>query len=603
MHTSAKELIQQLNQMGEATRIEAKLGSESGKSILETVCAYANEPNQDGGYILLGVTKEDNTLFPFYKAVGVENPEKIKDDLSSQCASTFSAVIRPQISEEMVDGKCILKILIPEAQATEKPVYFQKTGLPKGAYRRIGASDVKCTDEDLQLLFGNRSHKSFDQQIVEDATLEDIDANIILLYRQLREQASKTAEELSWTDEELLQSLHCTAKNAKTGEISPTVAGVLLFGKQTSLRRLFPMLRVDYIRVPGTTWVSDPENRFTTIEMRDSLLRLLMRAEAAILDDLPKAFSLPEDQLQRKDLPVVPSRVIREALVNALMHRSYKDQQPIQIIRYTNRLELRNPGYSLASEDRLGEPGSYPRNPFIAAVFHDLNLAEKKGSGIRTMMKLMETHGLTPPAFRSDRITNTFSAQLLFHHFLSEDDIKWLAQFNKLRLNDAQKKSLIFIRETGAIDNSTYRTLNKVETLEASQHLKDLRKKELIIQEPKGSATYYTLSNSINSTQPDKNSTQLKGNSTQLDIPKKISILISRLSRKPKLEKTRDVVITLCKWKELSADEIASILGKRDKKRLVRTIINPLIDSGILEPTIPESPTHPYQKYRTKKIR
>jgi hypothetical protein len=39
MHTSAKELIQQLNQMGEATRIEAKLGIECGKSILETVCA------------------------------------------------------------------------------------------------------------------------------------------------------------------------------------------------------------------------------------------------------------------------------------------------------------------------------------------------------------------------------------------------------------------------------------------------------------------------------------------------------------------------------------------------------------------------------------
>ena len=44
-------------------------------------------------------------------------------------------------------------------------------------------------------------------------------------------------------------------------------------------------------------------------------------AEAAILDDLPKAFGLAEGELQRKDSPLVPQRVIREAVVNALMHR------------------------------------------------------------------------------------------------------------------------------------------------------------------------------------------------------------------------------------------------------------------------------------------
>ena len=88
------------------------------------------------------------------------------------------------------------------------------------------------------------------------------------------------------------------------------------------------------------------------------------------------------------------------------------------LIRYSNRLEVRNPGYSLKSPERLGEPGSETRNPAIAMVLHELKLAETKGSGIRVMRDEMETRGLSPPLLDSDRTGNQFVCQLLFHHFL-----------------------------------------------------------------------------------------------------------------------------------------------------------------------------------------
>ena len=163
-HANIKDLLEKLNHMGEATRIEAKEGRDVGRSIMETVCAYANEPNQDGGYILLGVGKGENAQSDPYKVIGVSNPEKLKDDLTSQCSSSFNTVIRPNISEEMIDGKCVLKVFIPEAQPTEKPVYLKNVGLPKGAYRRIGAADVRCTDEDLQLLYESHSHNLFERK-------------------------------------------------------------------------------------------------------------------------------------------------------------------------------------------------------------------------------------------------------------------------------------------------------------------------------------------------------------------------------------------------------------------------------------------------------
>lgn len=93
----------------------------------------------------------------------------------------------------------------------------------------------------------------------------------------------------------------------------------------------------------------------------------------------------------------------------------------------SSRIEITNPGFSLKPEEYLGEPGSENRNPFIAAIFHETNFAETKGSGIRTIRNLMERAQLMPPTFESDHSKNQFTTRLPLHHFLNEEDIKWLA--------------------------------------------------------------------------------------------------------------------------------------------------------------------------------
>ena len=159
------------------------------------------------------------------------------------------------------------------------------------------------------------------------------------------------------------------------------------------------MTRVDYIRVPGREWVPNPEERYQAVELRGPLLTLIPRVIATVLDDIPSAFALTEDGIHRQDVPVVPRTVIREAIVNALMHRSYRQRQPVQIIRYANRIEIRNPGHSLVPDERLGEPGSLSRNEKIAAVLHEVGLAETKGTGVRSMREAMERANLTLPLF------------------------------------------------------------------------------------------------------------------------------------------------------------------------------------------------------------
>lgn len=139
--TSAVQLLQELNEGGEQTRIEAKTASEVGTSVLETVCAFANEPDLRGGYFLLGVKRTNENLFEPYSAVGVKNAEKLTEDLATQGASVFNRPVRPQIHTESIDGQTVVWVFVTEALVGDKPIFFVKEGLPKGDIWRYGATD------------------------------------------------------------------------------------------------------------------------------------------------------------------------------------------------------------------------------------------------------------------------------------------------------------------------------------------------------------------------------------------------------------------------------------------------------------------------------
>lgn len=610
------ELLDNLNLSDECSNIEAKRGSSINHSILETVCAFSNEPSIGGGYILLGLERDSETLFDAYKIVGVDNPDKLQLDLSSQCASMFNLPIRPEIRIERVEGKNIMNIFIPELPEAQKPVYFKNESLPRGAYRRIGSSDQRCTDDDMFIFYNKED--SFDSSVVVDSSLEDVSEEAISLYRKLRGKVNPYAEELNYSDTDLLYSIGCIKK--ENGDIELTYAGLLLFGKRTSHRRLIPMVRVDYIRVPGNSWIEDPENRFTTMDMRGSLIELVQRIFNQVTDDLPNGFLLPEGELQAKSIGL-PAKVLREAIVNALIHRSYRVNQPIQIIRYKNRLEITNSGFSLKPVDFLGEAGSKHRNPNIAAVFHETNLAETKGSGIKTMRDLMEKAKMLPPTFESDHSRNQFTIRLLLHHFLGEEDIIWLSSFDNYNLNESQKRAIIFTREVGAIDNSVYRQINNLDKIKASIDLRDLKDKEIFEAKGKGKATYYIPGINLNYDKKENGESEpvreesepVRGESepVQRESEPVRLLLIDKLSPalKEKLKKysgrvmkkdMEDFICELCDENDFSISQLSILLYKRDKYLLNR-FIKPLREKGRLKYTIPDMPNHPQQTYRTIK--
>ena len=618
------ECFQQLNETDEHPHLEAKAGSQMSDSLLETVCAFANEPGMGGGHILAGVARADDTLFPGgYRVVGVNNPDRFQSDIASRCATAFNRPVRPRIAVDTADGVCRVLVSVDEVQPAEKPIYFKNKGLPAGAFRRVGSTDQRCTDDDLLVFYQGRQAATYDEHVIADADLSAIDPEAVAVYRRRRQKANANAAELQWPDPELHEALCCATR--ADGILRPTAAGVLLFGTPQAVRRYFPMMRIDYIRVPGRVWVADPDRRFDTIELTGPLFHTLPRTFAAITDDLPKSFNLPAGQLNREDIPAVPSRVIREAVVNAIMHRTYRTHGPVQIIRYENRLEIRNPGHSLKAPEKFGDPGSQTRNPKIAAVLHDTDFAENKGSGIKVMRDKMEAANLLPPRLESDRVGDQFNVYLLFHHFVGQDAIDWLAHFPEANFTAEDARAMVWLREATVIDVADYRELNKgADASTASNRLRRLRDLGLLEMKGRSTATYYVPT--------DKLLAPLRGQSRASDpppmagattgsppglppgldplppefgtlpresgsLPRELATEVASLGKRSGSEEVRRVIQLLCGWQAFQASELAVLLD-RSQDYLLASYLGPMVRANELELTIPNAPTHPQQAYR-----
>ena len=659
---TAKELFELLNSFDEDRRIEAKSASAVGKSMMETVCAFSNEPGLRGGYLLLGAKRvgmaDDGK--PIYEPENIENSDKIQSDFVDMCNSMFNIHIRPIIQVEEYQGKTVAVVKIEKLPVSLKPAYFAKRGLPEGAFRRIGPSDEKCSQEDMYLFY--QSADTYDSCVVDDTDLDDIDENALGFYRRLRKEVNPESEELSLDDTDLLRALGAI-KKTKEGGYQLTYTGLLVFGKQMSLRRLVPSFRVDYIRISGNQWMADGNNRFEqTIDMRGPLMLMVNKACSAVMDDLPKGFEL-KDSLQASTPAILPNKVLREAIVNAFIHRSNRVNQPIQIIRYSNRIEIHNPGYSLKSPELWGEPGSELRNPRISEIFHDTNLAETKGTGMGAMRRLMKEAGLMPPTFESNHEANKFTARLLLHHFLSKENMAWLSMFAEYNLINEQKLALVFVREVGAIDNATYRQLDTTIThARARLDIHKLCELGFLLKKGQGRNTYYIKTEKVVSLgemlppkgemlppqhgtlcemlppkgemfhgEDEKNGEMFHGkqemfhgkdekngemfhgkqeiyhgeekiyqalsrDSLIAELPKELKGQILGMKKWTAKEEMNQLIISLCSLRPYSIDELELIL-QRDQKSLKGHKIKALLESKQLFYWIPEMIRHPQQKY------
>jgi hypothetical protein len=209
--------------------------------------------------------------------------------------------------------------------------------------------------EDLRVLFQASSVTPYEDTVVEDATMSDLDDEVITTYRRSLIEANPATELRDATLEELVQSLGGAKRS--NGMMKPTVAGVLLFGKRLSLRRLFPAARVDYVRVPGTekfdtdqfqlllvankyqTGFDQPllhtmyvDKRLSGVQAVQTLSRL-NRTTPGKEDTFVLDFVNDADEIQRSFQPYYEQTVVAES---ADPHQLYELQHRLEALQVTH---------------------------------------------------------------------------------------------------------------------------------------------------------------------------------------------------------------------------------------------------------------------------
>lgn len=614
----------------EAKRVKDKVGD----SVMQTICAFSNSGT---GYLILGVSEKDESHDYFWIS-GVTNAEDIFSNIQNNCRSQFTTSIDIDGGIATIEGKTVLVIEVRELDKSAKPCGFISGGNKKnysktGVWLRGINGDYEATANELQPLFMAKLGHDYEQTILPSATMDDIDPKHIERYRKLREKIKPNATELEYNDTELLLALDVATE--KEGIIYPNVAGILLFGSDKALRRLMPSARVDYIRNAGTVWVEDVDKRFQyTNDLREAIITMIPKLEATVIDDLPKHFNLPPNSLTRADTPILPQAVVREAIVNMLMHRDYAVNRPSQINRFSDRIEFSNAGYSLKPIEKIleGQKGSELRNPIIAQVLYDLTFAETKGSGITIMNRGLKNAGLSPVIFKSNRAYNDCETVLRLQQLIAEEEMLWLKHFDSL--TDKEAEVLILAKKMGQITNKDIRENIGLDTLQASSILRKFCKNDYLVQHGKSNSSYYTLSSfyfenleedvsTNNSPRYSDNdqSTSINESSTSINEPStgindviiikevgdlsnnmllNLQSIVASARAKGRFtpEQSKSIVLQICQKQFMSSSILKHFLN-REIDTIRRKYLSPLLKEGLLELAYPKTLQHPSQAYRT----
>lgn len=318
-----------------------------------------------------------------------------------------------------------------------------------------------------------RTGKTWDELPVESATLKDIDENAIKFFTQKALKSKRIAADAAEEDTKiLLSNLHLINDNGKLKN-----AALLLFGKDPKKYFTFAYFKI------GRFGESDADLKFqdvvegNLIEMADKVMEILER----------KYLIRPirYEGMQRVEELEYPEPALREAILNAIVHKDYKGST-IQLSVYNDRLSLWNPGAlpdELNIEMLKGKHPSHPRNKNIAEVFFKAGYIEAWGRGISMMMDTCRKAGLPEPTI--EEVAGGIQITFLKNIF-SEDYLK------RMGLNERQIKAVKYVKENGEITNSDYQELLGVARRTATRDLTELVEKGILkSSETRGAGAYY----------------------------------------------------------------------------------------------------------------
>lgn len=377
-------------QKAESQTIELKSAHQGCPTRLyDSLSSFSNQ--NEGGVILFGIDEKDD-----FSIKGVYDAQDLQKKVAEQCKQ-MEPPVRALFTVCDIDGKKIVSAEIPGVDVDLRPVFYKGVGRIKGSYIRVGESDEPMSEYEIYSYEAFRKRIRDELRTVDDEKFSLINNERISHYlNEVKKEKDNLAKSVS--DDDILELMGIT----KGGR--PTLAGLMCFSIYP--QAYYPQLCITAVALPGTeqgiSGINDErfiDNKRITgsiPEMLDSAVDFVRRNSRNI--------TIIDSNGRRIDKPEYPVKAVREAILNALVHRdysSYTENIPVRIEMYRDRLEIINSGglYGNISINELGQVRPDTRNPALANILEVLHYTENRYSGIPTIMNEFASNNFPMPVF------------------------------------------------------------------------------------------------------------------------------------------------------------------------------------------------------------
>jgi predicted HTH transcriptional regulator len=352
----------------EGKQLEFKRDLSSPLNVLKTLVAFANSA---GGRLVIGV---DDAR----QVVGVADPLAEEERICNLIADAIAPRLLPNVELMSVGDATVLVVEVFPSGA--RPHYLSKQGPKQGVYLRLGSSNRQAGPDWIAETRRAAAGLVFDEQPMPILGMQDLDLEAMARWFG-PERTLDTAQ---------LQTLKLL--RADQGRLLPTRGAVLLWGRERELH--FPDAWVQCGRFRGQDKVDIFDQQDIHAHLPDAVnaIELFLKKHAYK--------SARFGAMQREDVWSIPLTMLREAIVNALVHADYAQRgSPIRVAFFDDRIDIESPGFLLPgmTVQDMQNGVSRIRNPVIARVFRELHLTEQWGSGVKRIFAEASAQGLPEP--------------------------------------------------------------------------------------------------------------------------------------------------------------------------------------------------------------
>ena len=384
------ELLEMIKN-GENSGTEFKRDTLDNRKLAKEIVAFAN---LYGGRILLGVD-DDGSI------AGITRPD-LEEWAMTACRDKIRPEIIPyyEVIHDVEPGKHVAVVRV-EPGWTVHHVWHSNH---RTYYIRVGTLSREASPEELERLFQQRGAFRLETRSVSGAILNDLDLRRLKDYfRRIRSQKTPLDEDIDGWGNLLVNTEILSDEGSTT---APTVAGLLLFGKNPN--RFLPQAGIDAVAYPGREKDYTAKER---LSIRGAMVPLAVAqglVENGLVEQAVEFIKRNTgvkaqliDGVRRENRWVYPEEALREAIVNALVHRDYLlSGSDIELSIYEDRLEVGSPGRlpNGITPERMLTGCRAARNQLLKDVMRDYGYLEHMGMGIpRKIVKSMQAHNGTMP--------------------------------------------------------------------------------------------------------------------------------------------------------------------------------------------------------------